>query len=43
MGQRDHVLFLLLYNTGARVSEIIGVKVGEARDGSRGVVALGRG
>jgi site-specific recombinase XerC len=28
-GQRDHVLFLLLYNTGARVSEIIGVKVGE--------------
>ncbi len=30
IGQRDHVLFLLLYNTGARVSEIIGVKVGEA-------------
>ena len=29
VGQRDHVLFLLLYNTGARVSEIIGVKVGE--------------
>jgi site-specific recombinase XerD len=25
----DHVLFLMLYNTGARVSEIIGVKVGE--------------
>ena len=29
IGQRDHVLFLMLYNTGARVSEITGVKVGE--------------
>ncbi|MEI7538444.1 MAG: tyrosine-type recombinase/integrase, partial [Comamonadaceae bacterium] len=29
VGQRDHLLFLLLYNTGARVSEIIGIKVGE--------------
>ncbi len=26
LSQRDHVLFLLMYNTGARVSEIIGVK-----------------
>lgn len=29
IGRRDHVLFLMLYNTGARVSEITGVKVGD--------------
>jgi len=29
LSQRDHALFLLMYNTGARVSEIIGVKVGD--------------
>jgi site-specific recombinase XerD len=29
IGQRDHVLFLLLYNAGARVSEITGVRVGD--------------
>jgi len=29
ISQRDHLLFLMLYNTGARVSEIIGVKVGD--------------
>ena len=29
IGQRDHVLFLMLYNTGARVSEITGIKVGD--------------
>jgi site-specific recombinase XerD len=29
IGQRDHVLFMMLYNTGARVSEITAVKVGD--------------
>lgn len=29
IGQRDHVLFLLLYNTGARVSEITKIKRGD--------------
>jgi len=29
IGQRDYVLWLLLYNAGARVSEITGVKVGD--------------
>ena len=29
MSPGDYVLFLLMYNTGARVSEIIGVKVGD--------------
>ena len=27
--QRDHLLFIMLYNTGARVSEIINVRVGD--------------
>jgi len=29
LNQRDHALFLLMYNTGARVSEIIGIKVAD--------------
>lgn len=29
LSQRDHVLFLLMYNTGARVSEIIGIKISD--------------
>jgi len=29
LSQRDHALFLLMYNTGARVSEIAGVKIGD--------------
>jgi site-specific recombinase XerD len=29
VGQRDRVLFSVLYNTGARVSEVIGLRVGD--------------
>ena len=29
LSQRDHALFLLMYNTGARVSEMIGIKVAD--------------
>lgn len=29
VGQRDHLLFQLLYNTGARVSEVTQIKVGD--------------
>jgi site-specific recombinase XerD len=32
-GRRDHLLFQLLYNTGARVSEIIAVRVGDVVSG----------
>jgi site-specific recombinase XerD len=43
--QRDHALFLLLYNTGARVSEITGVKVGDVvlDDGAACVHLHGKG
>lgn len=45
VSQRDHVLFLLLYNSGARVSEIIGVKVSEVvlDDGAACVHLHGKG
>lgn len=45
IGRRDHALFLLLYNTGARVSEIITVKVGDVvlEDRAACVHLLGKG
>ena len=45
LSQRDHLLFLLLYNTGARVSEITGVKVGDVvlDDGASCVHLHGKG
>lgn len=38
--QRDHLLLTLLYNTGARVSEIIGIKVGDVVMGESACVHL---
>jgi site-specific recombinase XerD len=38
--QRDHLLLAMLYNTGARVSEIIGVKVGDVVLGESACVHL---
>ena len=45
LSQRDHVLFLLLYNAGARVSEITGIKVGDVvlDDGAACVHLRGKG
>jgi len=43
-GLRDKALLLLLYNTGARVSEIVELKVADLRlDGSAQVQLLGKG
>jgi len=42
--KRDHLLLALLYNTGARVSEIIGVRVGDVvMDGAACVHLHGKG
>lgn len=44
LSQRDHLLFGLLYNTGARVSEIIGVRVADVvLDGAACVHLHGKG
>jgi len=40
LGQRDRLLLTLLYNTGARVSEIIGVRVADVVLGSTSCVHL---
>jgi site-specific recombinase XerD len=43
-GIRDKALLLLLYNTGARVSEIVGIKVADLRlQGAAYVTLLGKG
>lgn len=39
-GARDQILFLLMYNTGARVSEIAGLKVKDLHFGSAGTAKL---
>ncbi len=43
-GQRDRVLFSLMYNTGVRVSEVIGLKVGDVvGDGTMAAHLHGKG
>jgi integrase/recombinase XerD len=43
-GQRDRVLFAVMYNTGARVSEVIGVRQDDlAGDGTRSLRIRGKG
>jgi integrase/recombinase XerD len=43
-GRRDHLLFLFLYNTGARVSEALSVRVQDVqREDYRAVQLLGKG
>ena len=43
-GQRDRMLFMLLYNTGARVSEVIALRRADVRlDASRSIQLTGKG
>ena len=42
-GRRNHLLFLLLYNTGARISEILSLRVKDIGQGSAAVEVLGKG
>lgn len=39
-GRRDHVLFATLYNTGARISELTGLKIANVYFGETGYVRL---
>lgn len=39
-GQRDRVMFTVFYNTGARVSEIIGLKIKDMQLGTKGVIHI---
>jgi integrase len=43
-GRRDHLLFLLLYNTGARISELLGLRVNDVQvDDGRHLLLRGKG
>jgi len=42
-GRRDHLLFLLLYNTGARISEVLALQVKALTDNGKQVEILGKG
>jgi site-specific recombinase XerD len=39
-GRRDHALFMLMYNTGTRVSEVIGLRCGDNRPGPMASVCI---
>ena len=40
---RDHALFLMLYSSGCRASEIVGLKLSDFVDGGRSAVVTGKG
>lgn len=42
-GQRDHLLFLLLYNTGARISEALALRAKDVNFEERHIQLLGKG
>jgi integrase/recombinase XerD len=42
-GRRDHLLFLLLYNTGARISEILSLRVKDVSADAKQITILGKG
>jgi site-specific recombinase XerD len=42
-GQRDHLLFLLLYNTGARISEALALRAKDVNFQDRHIQLLGKG
>lgn len=40
---RDHAIFLMLYSSGCRASELIGLKLSDFMDGGRSAVVTGKG
>ena len=40
---RDHALFLMLYFSGCRASEIVGLKLSDFMDGGRSAIVTGKG
>ena len=40
---RDHAIFLMLYSSGCRASEIIGLKLSDFMDGGRSAIVTGKG
>lgn len=40
---RDHALFLMLYSSGCRASELVGLKLSDFMDGGRSAIVTGKG